>query len=390
MTGGPRRVVVAADGGSRGNPGPAAYGAVLVDADTGQVLAEDGDTLGRATNNVAEYEGLLAGLRLAAEYAPQAEVEVRMDSKLVVEQMAGRWQVKHPAMKPLHARARALAPAGTTWTWVPRAENSHADRLANEALDGVRTGVRLPDAEGRVPGEEPPTEPQQPPAQGWAAATGTPTTLLLVRHGVTPLTAGKRFSGGLGGSNPGLSDEGRDQVRATGEWLAPAASRIEAVVASPVRRTRESAEVLAACLGDLPVVEEPGIAEMEFGHWDGLTFAEVGERHHDELAAWLGSTQVAPRGGESFAQVQTRVLAGLDRVLEEYAGRTVALVSHVTPIKIVVAHALGAPLESVFRMELSPASVTVVTVAPGGRASLRLYNALPPGRDGFAAPSTTW
>lgn len=370
-----RRVLVEADGGSRGNPGPAAYGAVLKDADTGAVLAEDGTTIGRATNNVAEYSGLIAGLRMAVDLAPGATVEVRMDSKLVVEQMSGRWKVKHPDMRPLHAEASALAPAGTVYGWIPRAQNAHADRLANEALDGVRSGVTVSGVDAPATVAE-----EKPPARGWGGP-GAATTLVVVRHGVTTHTAAKRFSGGLGGDNPPLSDEGRDQVRATGEWLLPMAERVDAVVASPVRRTRETADILAALWG-AEVVEEPGFAEMEFGRWDGLTFGEVGERYPDDMAAWLGSLDVAPPGGESFRVVQARVLAGLGRLLERYAGRTVVVASHVTPIKTLVAHALDAPLEAVFRMELSPASVTVLSWYDDGRASMRLYNALPPGRGG--------
>ena len=137
----PKRVIIEADGGSRGNPGPAAYGALLKDADTGEVLAEDGTTIGRASNNVAEYRGLIAGLELAREFAPEADIEVRMDSKLVVEQMSGRWKIKHPDMRPLAMEANRLAPFGTTYTWMPREQNKHADRLANEALDGKRSGV---------------------------------------------------------------------------------------------------------------------------------------------------------------------------------------------------------------------------------------------------------
>jgi ribonuclease H / adenosylcobalamin/alpha-ribazole phosphatase len=132
-----RRLVLEADGGSRGNPGPAGYGAVVRDALTGEVLAEVSDFLGRATNNVAEYSGLIAGLRAAAAVARGADVDVRMDSKLVVEQMSGRWQIKHPDMRPLAAQARQAAQAlgRVTYTWVPRASNAHADRLANEAMD---------------------------------------------------------------------------------------------------------------------------------------------------------------------------------------------------------------------------------------------------------------
>jgi broad specificity phosphatase PhoE/ribonuclease HI len=397
------RVVVEADGGSRGNPGPAAYGALVRNAGSGELLAEDGATLGVATNNVAEYSGLIAGLRLAREVAPEATVEVRMDSKLVVEQMSGRWKVKHPDMRPLALEAGDLAPAGTTYTWVPRAQNAHADRLANEALDGVAEGVRLPVADrpaAAAAQAEPPAPTQggdtaqpasvQAQQRGWSAAGGPPTTLVLVRHGVTAHTTAKKFSGGLGGANPGLSEEGRAQIRAVGDWLAPLADRVAAVVSSPVRRTLESADILAAMLGEHPVVPEAGFAEMEFGRWDGLTFAEVSERHPDDLQAWLGATDVAPPGGESFEDVRARVEAGLMRVLDAHAGRTVVVLSHVTPIKTLVAGALGAPLTALYRMELTPASVTVIAYhpdpdatdpadgpVPGHRASMRLFNGRP-------------
>ncbi|GAA0213854.1 bifunctional RNase H/acid phosphatase [Saccharothrix mutabilis subsp. mutabilis] len=129
------KVVVEADGGSRGNPGPAGYGAV-VRTPSGDVLAERSAGIGVATNNVAEYRGLIAGLRAAAEVGASTVV-ARMDSKLVVEQMSGRWQVKHPSMQPLAAQAREAARAfeSVTYEWVPRNENKHADRLANEAMD---------------------------------------------------------------------------------------------------------------------------------------------------------------------------------------------------------------------------------------------------------------
>ena len=385
------RVVIEADGGSRGNPGPAAYGAVLKDAETGEVLAEDGTPIGIASNNVAEYSGLIAGLRLAAELAPAARIEVRMDSKLVVEQMSGRWQVKHPAMKPLFAEAKELAPAGTVYTWVPRERNKHADRLANEALDGIRHGVTVAErGDGSLVAEIESVR-TEAPARGWSRP-GAATTLILLRHGVTPHTLEKRFSGGLASANPPLSDDGRAQIRAAAEWLSPLGDRIGAIVASPVRRTRESAEIAAGVLGK-EVTEEHGFAEMEFGEWDGLTFAEVGERYPGELERWLGSLDEAPRGGESFRTVQKRVLAGLDRLLERYHGQTVLVVSHVTPIKTLVARALEAELDAVYRMELAPASICVITFYDDGndgstRGSLRLFNALPPSRDPITTIST--
>jgi ribonuclease HI len=138
-----RRLVVEADGGSRGNPGPAGFGAVVRDGASGEVLDEVAAAIGRATNNVAEYSALIAGLRAAAEIDPGAAVEVRMDSKLVVEQMSGRWQVKHEEMRRLAHQARDVLP-GTqvTYTWVPRSRNAHADRLANAAMDAAARGER--------------------------------------------------------------------------------------------------------------------------------------------------------------------------------------------------------------------------------------------------------
>lgn len=383
-------VIVEADGGSRGNPGPAAYGALVRDAATGEVIAEDASSLGVASNNVAEYHGLIGGLRMAAELAPDAEVEVRMDSKLVVEQMSGNWKIKHPDMRKLAAQAADLAPTGTTYTWIPRAQNSDADRLVNQALDGEREGVTVlvtgdptdeVELDEALPRDADTTQQEhKATSRGWSGP-GEPTTLILVRHGVTSYTVEKRFSGGLASANPGLSDEGRAQVRATAEWLSPLADRVDALVASPVRRTMESAEIVGAVL-DKGIEVEPGFAEMEFGEWDGMTFAEVAEQRKDELDAWLGNLDVAPPRGESFRHVEARVLEALERTLAKYAGRTVIVVSHVAPIKTLVSHALKSPLEAVYRMELTPASVTVLSwYGVGGEdephPSMRLYNARP-------------
>lgn len=382
-------VIIEADGGSRGNPGAAAFGAVLKDARTGAVLAEIGEVIGVATNNVAEYRGLIAGLELAREFAPGARIEVRMDSKLVVEQMAGNWKIKHPAMRPLAAEAMRLAPPGTVFTWVPREQNAHADRLANEALDGKRlAGAVGFEAGASAPAPQPaeappPAKDGVPPSRGWSAPTAAPTTLILVRHGVTDHTTRKLFSGGLSGANPGLNDEGRAQVRATGDWLAPLAEGIDALITSPVRRTRESAEILGE-LFDKPVREEAGVAEMDFGAWDGLTYDEIQEQYPDDLAWWLGNLEHPPTGGgESFRTVAARVIEGRDRILAAHPEQTVLVVSHVTPIKTLVADALDAPLDALYKMELSPASVTVISYYRGGYGgdelltSLRLFNARP-------------
>lgn len=292
--------------------------------------------------------------------------------------------------------------AGTTSTWVRRAENAYADLLADPALDGQEPTAASPgsaplgnrsrpgngpgdgpgDRPGDGPGEDPAGEGRQgPPPRGWAPRS-KPTTLVLVRHGVTDHTVSKLFSGGLASSNPPLNDEGRRQARATGEWLAPRAGTFDALVTSPVRRTHETAEIIGGFI-EREIEFEHGIAEMEFGSWDGLSFTEVHERYPDEMSAWLGDLESAPHGGESFRSVEKRVLEGRDRIVTAYGGRTVVAVSHVTPIKTLVADALGAPLEAVYRMELAPASVTVISYFLGGpeadlpMANLRLYNARP-------------
>ncbi len=131
-----RQLVVEADGGSRGNPGIAASGSVVIDPVTGEILAEVGRYLGHATNNVAEYTALVEGIRKALAIDPDAELHVRMDSKLVIEQMSGRWKIKHPDMAELAAQARALL-TGTPvkFEWVPRLQNSRADAVANRCMD---------------------------------------------------------------------------------------------------------------------------------------------------------------------------------------------------------------------------------------------------------------
>ena len=131
-----RSLIVEADGGSRGNPGIAAGGAVVADAATGELLAELGVYVGIATNNVAEYRGMLEGLRRAFEIDPGASVHVLMDSKLVVEQMSGRWKIKHPDMQQIAREARELiGHRPVTFEWVPRLQNSRADALANRSMD---------------------------------------------------------------------------------------------------------------------------------------------------------------------------------------------------------------------------------------------------------------
>ncbi len=205
---------------------------------------------------------------------------------------------------------------------------------------------------------------------GWATDLGTPTTFVLLRHGETAFTAAKRFSGS-DGENPPLVEEGRRHAGAAAAALV--GRGVQAIVSSPVRRARETADLAAQALG-LPVREHDGFRECAFGEWDGFTFAQVQQQWPDQLAAWLGSTSVAPPGGESFDDVETRVRRARDQLLTRYAGQTVLVVSHVTPVKTLVRLALGAPASAMFRMEMTPASLTEIRFYADGTVSLRGFN----------------
>ncbi|MBM7772153.1 putative phosphoglycerate mutase [Actinokineospora baliensis] len=356
------RVRVEADGGSRGNPGPAGYGAVVLAADTGEVLAERAEAIGVATNNVAEYRGLIAGLEAAAEVGADA-VEVAMDSKLVVEQMSGRWQVKHPSMKPLARRAGELA-AGfehVTYTWIPRERNQHADRLANRAMDGAAA-------------PEPTRAPQPTRASpaSWTGATGNPTKILLLRHGQTPMSVDRRYSGR---GDVALTDLGATQVEAAARRIAKL-DGVDAdtpIIASPLTRTAQTAAAVAAATGGT-VATHDGLLETDFGRWEGMTFTEAAERDPDLHRRWLSDTSVPAPGGESFDAVHRRVSAARDELVERYAGRTLLVVSHVTPIKSLLRLGLDVGPSLLFRLHLDLASLSIVEFYPDGNASVRLVN----------------
>jgi probable phosphoglycerate mutase len=364
------RVIVEADGGSRGNPGPAGYGAVVRDAATGALLAERSGALGIATNNVAEYSGLIAGLQAALDLGARY-ADVRMDSKLVVEQMSGRWQVKHPSMKPLAAQAAALVRRldGVRFAWIPRAQNSTADRLANLAMDGTPVNRDLVGADDEPADPDPVAEAVPATGPGWGSARAAPATMVLVRHGSSVLSPERRFSGR--GDVP-LSPDGFEQARRVAARLADREG-VKAVVSSPLRRARRTAEAIAAELG-LGVTIEDDLIETDFGDWEGHTFAEVQQRWPDLLTEWLASPDVAPPGGESFADTAERVLRARDRLLAAYPATTIVVVSHVGPVKTLLRTALDAPPQTMFRMQIDVASVSEIDWYPDGPATVRLVN----------------
>lgn len=378
-----REVIVEADGGSRGNPGPAGYGAVVFDADRVGVLAERREALGVTTNNVAEYRGLIAGLEAAAELGARV-VTVRMDSKLVVEQMSGRWKVKHAALIPLADRARRLAADfdRVTYRWIRRAENSHADRLANEAMDDGKLVAEVHAADPATARSAAPASAADPvadsqsasarlsgPGPGWTGAAGRPTRLLLLRHGQTELSVQRRYSGR---GNPPLTAVGREQAARAAKMLA-AKGGISAIVSSPLGRARETAEAAGAALGiEVRVVD--GLTETDFGDWEGLTFREAAARDPELHARWLGDPSLPAPGGESFDTVRERVEAVRRDLVARYPGANVVVVSHVTPIKTLLQLALGVGPSLLYRLHLDLASLSLAEFYPDGGSSVRLVN----------------
>ncbi len=355
------RVSIEADGGSRGNPGPAGYGAVVRAYPGGEILLERYSSIGIATNNVAEYSGLIAGLAAAHELNA-THVDVRMDSKLVVEQMSGRWQIKNPGLRPLAAEAAVLVNqfAKVTFEWIPRERNRAADALANRAMDEA-AGKLVPD-----------TTAIEPPRRSWAPpALGNATRIILVRHGETELTQQGRYSGR---GDVELSDEGQAQAMAAGGRVVGISSDVSVVLTSPLRRCVRTAELIAAQAGNVSVVVVDDLIECDFGEWEGLTFAEVRERWPQEMTTWLESTSAAPPGGESFQTVAKRVRGAFAQAVESYPGETVVLVSHVSPIKLILRDALAAGDAFLHRLFLDAAGVSHLDVWPDGNIAVRSVN----------------
>jgi broad specificity phosphatase PhoE len=313
-------------------------------------------------------------------------VDARLDSKLVVEQMSGRWKIKNAALQPLALRARELVSgfAMVRFEWIPRARNAHADRLANEAMD-TQAGIapkRRPErprqAELGDPDPDPDLDPEpaeERAATRWSGATGTPTRLLLLRHGQTPMSVDRRYSGR--GDVP-LTDLGAQQAAAAAKRLASMDGLIiggEAapIVASPLTRARQTAEAVAEALGGR-VNTLPGLLETDFGDWEGLTFGEAAERDPELHRSWLGDPSVPAPGGESFDAVHRRVRRARDELLATYGGQAIIVVSHVTPIKSLLRMGLDVGPSLLFRLHLDLASLSMVEFYPDGNASVRLVN----------------
>ncbi|WP_459612282.1 histidine phosphatase family protein [Corynebacterium urogenitale] len=458
------RLRVESDGGSRGNPGLAGAGSSVVDpasviAGEPHELACQWQHIDKATNNVAEYHGLINGLTLAAEVAEklgesaaETTVDVFMDSKLIVEQMSGRWKIKHPDMKPLAQQVKSLERdfAAVSYTWVPRAQNKRADELANRAMDDKVSGVsfdlpesasspssdatnptsaapadkKLNEASGKEPGEgaggveQKDKDNERPTAPDWHGGR-KPTRMLLLRHGETQLSVEKKFSG-LG--NPELTARGQWQAEQAAAYIGGRGG-ISTVLSSPLKRARQTAQAVAEALsgqaaargdgqgqaaargdgqgravargdgqgravasgggssqaefgglGAVEVIVDDGLREMDFGAWEGKTFAEVRAEYPDEHIDFFYNATTAPPDGESQEDVFNRMREVVQRLVKEHEGQNIVLVSHVTPIKAIIRHALQASGSCFRTMHLDLAGLSVVEFYDDGNSVVRRVN----------------
>ncbi|GAA0201078.1 bifunctional RNase H/acid phosphatase [Corynebacterium riegelii] len=358
------RVALFCDGGSRGNPGIAGSGSVLYNED-GDTLAEIAYVVGaKSTNNVAEYYGLLRGLEAARDLGA-TRVDVSMDSKLVVEQMTGRWKIKHPDMQKLARDARDVATSfdKVTYTWVPRAKNKKADELSNVAMDAAAKDGTPRILDSGVPAAKPAAKDSSSATKShvvaspahWSGTDAPRTRFVLLRHGQTEHSAQRRYSGS---SDPELTDIGCEQAKRAAGTIA-AMGKIDVIVSSPQTRARQTAEYCADALGlDVEIMD--GFRELNFGAFEGLTRAEAMERYGEEFGQWEASFSTSPPEGESTTALHRRVTRARLKVQEAHEGKTVLVVTHMTPIKSVIRQALGASAETFRHMFLDLASISVV------------------------------
>lgn len=358
------KLIIYADGGSRGNPGIAGSGTVVYAADGTTVLREIVYVVGKkASNNVAEYHGLLRGLEAAVELGAD-DVDFYMDSRLVVEQMNGRWKIKHPDMKQLGLQAQKLMQqlGSVHLSWVRRNDNKVADALSNEAMDAAAEGhapgvVDRGDGPDNV-GDEPDAE-KSPATTGthasWTGATCQPTTLILVRHGQTSYSAEHRY---CGHSDIALTETGMRQAAASATAVAERGD-IDLVVSSPLQRCQTTAKMIAEKTG-AQLETHDALIEANFGNWEGLTFQQAQDDNAELHDAWITDASLTPPEGESLAQVHRRVREFRKQLVAQHPGKTIAVVSHVNPIKSLIRQGLNAGPATFSHLFLDLASIAVV------------------------------
>jgi probable phosphoglycerate mutase len=337
---------------------------------------------------------VLAAVDVANEIVPEAELLVRMDSKLVVEQMSGRWKVKNEGMQDLfQSMQQSIGDRKISFEWIPREQNGKADALANEAMDAessvVRKYVGSPDtstinvvtSSSKVIAADLEYNPELPSSvRAPRNVSHKLTTIILVRHGRTMLTESHRLSG-RGGEDPQLSEAGIQDAQAVADELSkvshsgPYAKVLgpTVVVSSPIARTRETAAIIATKLG-IAVEINNDVAEISFGDWDGHTNQEVAANWPDHFEQWRGDVKIAPPGGESLEDFDVRVQNGLADILKKYEGQTVIVVSHVMPIRGFLKSALQAGWPAYWRTSVAPCSMSIIRFWGNEAAEITVVN----------------
>lgn len=206
-------------------------------------------------------------------------------------------------------------------------------------------------------------------ALGWSNPQDSATITILLRHGDTRLSPEHRFSGL---SDEPLSADGARQVSAAAHRLASGA-RIDAIVSSPLKRAAATAAIVADELGLIPATDDD-LCETDFGEWEGFTIAEIQNRWSEAVVAWQHDPEQAPPGGESFADTAFRVNRACERILREHRGETVLVISHITPIKILLCRALDAPLLTMYRFYLGSACINEIQWHGNQFAAVRKVN----------------
>jgi probable phosphoglycerate mutase len=261
--------------------------------------------------------------------------------------MSGKWKIRHPEMRELALQAKKIhAHELVKFNWVPRESNSHADRLVNEALDGVIASAHEPIQLNYL------TE--------RLISNEVPTTVYLVRHGETPLTPFRKFSGD-GPLNPALTEKGLKEANLVAEEISKL--RPDVLISSPLQRTRQTADIVSKATG-LPVLVDPIWIECSFGVWDGMSIDEVRDAYPVEYAKWLSTTSYAPPEGESYESTMARAVQGLLSLVDEYPGKKVCVITHNGIIKTALAAAMKVDSTAIFNIDVSPCSISSISIWP--------------------------
>lgn len=386
------RVIIEVAGFARPNRSAAGYGVVVLEEASGELLTEAAEGIGAASVAAAVYRGVCTGLITVASIDASAAIEVRTDCRPVVEQLCGRQDAPDQQMRAAYDEvmqaATSFGPGGVTFAWVPRDRNDHAAQMARHACDeapwqrplirSTSVAAPQPEPESHHPTRAP-TDVSAPPMPA--------TTLLLVRTAETHTSLQRRFAGT---TDTQLTEAGVAQAEALATHLF-LRSDIDVIASSPALPAAQMAAIAGQVMGLAPLMVA-GLAEPDYGDWEGLTFAEAHAGWPSELAAWLDDPYTtAPPGGETLNHAQARIHHAINTLTHRFPHRTICVITHPTPIKLLARHALQAAPVAVHRMHLDAAGLTEIDTYPDA-CLIRCLNDtghLPTAPTPIAPPDTT-